>query len=53
MVLPSLATDNIINTFIYGLKLCTKGFVKAQAQAITDASLNKVMTAELKLEKNI
>ena len=39
MVLLNLVTDNTIQTFIYRLKPYMKGFVKAQVQAITDASL--------------
>ena len=50
MVLLGLAIDDAIHTFIYGLKLWLKGFVKAQAWEITDASLNKVMIIVLKLE---
>ena len=52
-MLPDLATDDAIHAFIYGLKPHLKGFVKAQVQAITDASLNKVMTVALKLEENV
>ena len=44
MALPDLATDDAIHAFIYGLKPWLKGFVKAQVQAMTDASLNEVMT---------
>ena len=40
MALPDLATNDAIHTFIYGLKPWLKGFVKAQAQAMTDAYLN-------------
>ena len=53
MALPDLATDDAIHAFIYGLKPWLKGFVKAQAQAMTDASLNEIMTVVLKLEENI
>ena len=53
MALPDLATDNAIHAFIYSLKPQLKGFVKAQAQAMTRASLNKVMTVALKLEENV
>ena len=54
MALPDLATDDAIHAFIYGLKPWLKGFVKAQAQAMTDASLNEVMTVRmLKLEENV
>ena len=53
MALPDLATNNAIYAFIYGLKPRLKGFVKAQVQAITDASLNEVMTVTLKLEENV
>ena len=53
MALPDLATDDVTNTFIYGLKPWLKGFVKAQAQVMTDASLNEAMTAMLKLEENV
>ena len=53
MALPDLATDDTIHAFIYGLKPWLKGFVKAQMQAITDASLNEVMTVALKLEENV
>ena len=53
MVLPDLATNDAIHTFIYGLKPWLKGFVKAQVQAMTDASLNEVMTVALKLEENV
>ena len=53
MALLNLATDNAIQAFIYDLKPWLKGFVKAQVQAMTDTSLNKVMTVMLKLEENI
>ena len=53
MALPDLATDDAIHAFIYGLKPWLKGFVKAQAQAMTDAFLNEVMTVTLKLEENV
>ena len=53
MVLPDLATNDAIHAFIYGLKPCLKGFVKAQAQEMTDMSLNEVMTFMLKLEENV
>ena len=53
MALPDLATDNAIHEFIYGLKPWLMGFVKAQVQAMTDASLNKIMTVVLKLEKKV
>ena len=53
MALPDLATDNAIHTFIYSLKPRLKGFVKAQAQTMTDVSLNEVMTVVLKLEENV
>ena len=53
MALPDLATDDAIHAFIYDLKPWLKGFVKAQAQAMTDVSLNEVMTVALKLEENI
>ena len=45
--------DDAIHTFIYGLKLCIKGLVKAQAQVMTDALVNEVMINVLKLEENI
>ena len=48
-----LATDDAIHAFIYGLKPHLKGFVKAQAYVMTDASLNKVTTVVLKLEENV
>ena len=51
--MPDLATDDAIHTFIYSLKPWLKGFVKAQAQAMTDASLNEVMAVMLKLEENV
>ena len=44
--------DDVIHAFIYGLKPYLKGFVKAKAQPMTDASLNKVMIVVLKLEDN-
>ena len=53
MALPDLATDDAIHTFIYGLKLWLKGFIKVQAQVMTDASLNEVMTVMLKLKENV
>ena len=53
MALTDLATDDAIHAFIYGLKPQLKGFVKAQVQAMTDASLNEVMIVTLKLEDNI
>ena len=37
--------------FIYSLKPKLKGFVKAQVEAMSDVSLNKVMTLALKLEE--
>ena len=49
VVLPDLAIYDVIHAFIYGLRLYLKGFVKAQAQEITDASLNEVLTIVLKL----
>ena len=53
MALSDLATDDAIHAFIYGLKPRLKGFVKAQVQAMTDASLNEVMIVALKLEENV
>ena len=53
MALPDLATDDAIHAFIYSLKPQFRGFIKTQVQAMTDASLNEVMTVALKLEKNI
>ena len=51
--MPDLVTNDAIHAFIYGLKPWLKGFVKVQAQAMTDdASLNEVMTVVLKLEEN-
>ena len=44
MALPDLVLTMPSTAFIYGLKPWLKGFVKAQAQAMTDASLNEVMT---------
>ena len=46
-------TNNAIHPFIYGLKPRLKGFVKAQVQAMTEASLNEVMSVTLKLEDNV
>ena len=52
-MLPDLATGDAIHAFIYSLKPRLKGFVKAQAQAMTNASLNEVMIVALKLEENV
>ena len=43
--------DDAIHIFIYSLKLYLKNKIKAQVQAMIDASLNKVMTVVLKLDK--
>ena len=51
MVLPDIATDNAIHTFIYSLEPYMRGFVRAQAQVIIDESLDKVLTVSLKLEE--
>ena len=53
MALPDLVTENAIHAFIYGLKPQFKAFVKAQAQEMTDVSLNEVMRVALKLEENV
>ena len=45
--------DDATPGFIYSLKQYFKGFIKNQVQAITDVSLNEVMIAMLKLEKNV
>ena len=44
---------NMINAFYYSLKPYRKGFIKAQIQDITDASINEIMTVTMKLEENI
>ena len=53
VALPDTTIDDAIHVFINGIKPWLKGFVKAQAQVITEASLNKVMKVVLKLEENI
>ena len=53
VALPDLATDDAIHVFIYGLKAQLKGYFNVQVSTITDASLNKVMTAVLKFKENI
>ena len=52
MALPGLATDNVIQAFIYGSKLCIKGFINSQAKGMTYVPIYEVITIVMKLKEN-